>query len=179
VTYLNVDTAPGFTPIPVPITDRFASSDGTPIRFDRVISDSGGHWGGAAHPDVVCKGGSTGYIAHGVLSFRMEDFTTGSEFQVWQIEYDSGWDIVEVDWSEEEYAPLEHDLLPRTDPAHDISVKHFRFPVFSYVNPGHYLAFRITQFHDTSTYVDADGVTRDYRIGVVARAKATLQIGPK
>lgn len=171
--YINVDTSPSHPVVDVPITDRFVGGDGTAITFDRVISDSGGHWGGTAHPDVVCRAplGGTGLIAKGVLKLRLEDFSSGTEFQIWQVEYDtSTWEIVETDWSEEEYAPTEHDALPRTDPAHDPSVKHYRFPVFSYVNPGHALGFRITQFHDS---------TAGFRIGVVARANACLEITPK
>lgn len=178
MTYINVDRSP--TPdIPVPITNRFTGGDGTAITFNRVISDSGGHWGGTAHPDVICKGGSAGYIAQGIVAFRMEDFTSGTEFQVWQVEYDASWNIVESGYHEEEYAPTEHDLLPRGDDNHDVSVKHYRFPVFGYVNPGHALAVRITQFHDSDTYTDPSGIIRPFRIGVITQANATLQIVPK
>lgn len=179
MTYVSLYRSP--TPdIPVPITNRFVGGDGTAIPFNAVISDSAGHWGGISHPDVVCKGGSAGFLCKGVLSLRMEDFTSGTEFQLWQIEYDtSDWSIVEVNYAEEEYAPNEHDLLPRGDEDHDVSVKHYRFPVFSYVNPGHALGFRITQFHDSATYVDEDGITRDFRIGVITKAKVELEINPK
>lgn len=183
MTYFNVDTDGSFVPKPVPITNRFTGSTGTAIDFNRVISDSAGYWS-SAHPDVVCRVplSSQGMIAHGMLKLRLEDFSTGTEFQVWQIEYDlSTWEIAEVDWSEEEYAPIEHDLLGRGDPAHDLSVKHYRFPVFAYVNPGHALAFRMTEFRD-SLYRPADDPVapgEPWRIGVIARASCALQVGPK
>jgi hypothetical protein len=170
LTYINVDTNTNFAPVPVPITNRFTGSDGTAITFNRAISDSGSHWGGSAMPDVVCKGGSVGYLAKGICAVRYEDFTTGTELQFWQVEYDGSGNIVEVSYSEEFYAPTEHDDLPRDDPDHDVSVIHKRHPIFAYVNPGHTLGFRVTQFHDS---------TAGFRIGLIDKANCTLEIDGK
>jgi len=168
--YINVDTSTSFTPVSVSITDRFTGGDGTAIKFNRAVSDSANHWGGTSAPDVVCKGGSAGYLAQGVVACRFEDFSSGTELQFWQIEYDQSGDIVEVGYHEEWYAPTEHDDLSRSDPNHDVSVCHKRFPVFAYVNPGHELGFRATQYHDS---------VEGWRIGVIAKAQCALQIVPK
>jgi hypothetical protein len=167
MTYLNVDRTGA--PLSVPIMDRTVGGPGTAIVFDRSISDSGNHWGGTGDAATVCKGGSVGYLVKGVLDLRLEDFTTGTELQIWQVEMQSG-QQVEKGQPHEDYAPTEHDDLPRGDPDHDPSVKHIRYPVFAYVNSGHTLQFRITQFHDS-----AEG----WRIGVIAYAQCMLEINLK
>ncbi|MBT2213453.1 hypothetical protein [Actinomadura sp. NEAU-AAG7] len=136
--YLNVQYAG--TPVPVPPSDRLnLPGEWVDVTFDTEIADAAGHHNNNGGPSVAF---GPRYCL-GTLDLWLVDFDVNTEIQIRSYEVNSSnYSRAETHMPHEFYTANPtggpNPSYPRTT--------HHRYPVFAYVNAGHYLRFEISQW---------------------------------